>query len=429
MVLTDSETAHRQRVEGDDGVVMILFALAMTAILIFAALVIDLGDARQTSRQAQASSDAAALAGAQYLPLTGTDATAAATAKGKAADYAARNILGTASAPSTAACPTGVPLNASCYTVSGSSITVATPFQGNYGLIYVSVCKGTEAFFGKVVDSAGSNVCRQAVARRYGGAAIIGAGVIALREGSGCVDYDLRGSAGTIMNVTGAVIANCEESPPNNFSGGNAAINATGFYSVGTCPNQDACVGNHAVTPTIPMSGPVTDPLASLPEPTASDPTFTHVTVSAYNALSCLDGLYRVTGTGTVTVKSTCAGKTAFTFLVQAGLGGNLKDEFEQTAPATGTYKGISLFMARNNASTIEWNGNSHASALYNGTVYAPAGSVDWGGNIDVMVNGQVIAQDFLLHGGGGPKNWGFAVNPPTDVVPVHFDDDIGLEL
>lgn len=60
--------------------------------------------------------------------------------------------------------------------------------------------------------------------------------------------------------------------------------------------------------------------------------------------------------------------------------------------------------------------------------MYAPAGGVDWGGNIEVMVNGQVIAQTFVLKGGGGPKNEGFVVNPPTDVLPVTFEDDIGLE-
>jgi hypothetical protein len=416
-----------RRVDGDDGIVLVLFALALTAVMIMAALVIDLGDSRQVARQAQASSDAAALAGAQYLPLNAASSTAAATAKQKAAAYAANNILGATVAPSSATCAPGVPANSSCYTAQGATITVATPYLTNYGLIYVSICKGTEPFFGKVVDASGSNVCREAVARRYGGDSIEGVGVIALRQGVGCVDYDLRGSQASRLDVTGAVIANCQSSPPNNISGSNAAINATGFYSVGPCPTHASCVGDGA-TPTIPMPGPVADPLGGLAEPTASEAGFNHVTVAQYNALSCLDGMYRVTGAADIQVKSSCTGKTAFTFLVQAGVGGNLKDPYVQNAPTTGTYRGISLFLGRTNTSTIEWNGNSQASATYNGTVYAPAGGVDWGGNIQVFVNGQVIAQTFVLKGGGGPKNEGLVVNPPSDVQPLTFTDDIGLE-
>lgn len=427
MVLRPLRVGRTRRCEGDDGVVLILFALAITAVMILAAFVVDLGDARQVGRQAQASSDAAALAGAQYLPLNATNPTAAAAAKAKAATYAANNILGTSVAPVSVTCAAGVPANSSCYAAEGATITVATPYLANYGLIYVSICKSTEAFFGKVVDANGLNVCREAVARRYGGDAIEGVGVLALRQGVGCVDYDLRGSQASRLDVTGAVIANCEHSPPNNISGANAAINSTGFYSVGLCAPQSACVGS-ATTPTTRMPGPATDPLLGLPQPTASEAGFNHVTVAQYNDLACLDGLYRVTGTADVVVKSTCPGKTAFTFLVQAGVGGNLKDPYVQNAPTSGTYRGISLFLARDNPSTIEWNGNSKASATYNGTVYAPAGGVDWGGNIEVFVNGQMIAQTFVLKGGGGPKNEGLVVNPPSDVLPIVFADDIGLE-
>jgi hypothetical protein len=60
--------------------------------------------------------------------------------------------------------------------------------------------------------------------------------------------------------------------------------------------------------------------------------------------------------------------------------------------------------------------------------VYAPAGSIDWGGNIDVFITGQVIAQSFLLHGGGGPKNAGFVVNLPENPLEIELVPDIGLE-
>jgi Flp pilus assembly protein TadG len=421
---------RERRGEGDDGVVLVVIALAMVAILLFAAMVVDNGNARQVSRHAQASSDAAALAGARYLPLSAPDAAAAATATATAAQFAARNVLGTSATPTAATCDAGAPANASCYAVEGATITVATPYSGNHGLIYVSICQDTEATFGKVVGAVDSTVCRTAVARRYGGSSIGDAGVIALNDDGPC--FDLRGSGGTELRVEGSVLANCADSPPNNLSGSNPLIDASAFYSVGTCDPSSECVGGSVSTPTIGMSGPVEDPLAGLPEPAATDTAFTHLSVSQYNALTCLDGLYRVHDVGNIQVKSTCTGATAFTFLVQAGVGGppNLKDPYEQFAPTSGTYAGISMFLARDNDSVIEWNGNAKSSATYHGTVYAPAATVEWGGNIDILIEGgQVIAHDYVLKGGGGDKNLGFYVVPPAEVPPVPTDDDIGLEL
>lgn len=62
-----------------------LFALSIVVLFGFTALVIDLGNARQTARGVQSTSDAAVLAGAQDLPIAGVDPAKAATAPGIAA--------------------------------------------------------------------------------------------------------------------------------------------------------------------------------------------------------------------------------------------------------------------------------------------------------------------------------------------------------
>lgn len=67
------------RTTDERGQVLALFALILTVLLGFSALVIDVGRAYVTKRHLQASADAAALAGAQSLPDTG-DAVAAAEA-------------------------------------------------------------------------------------------------------------------------------------------------------------------------------------------------------------------------------------------------------------------------------------------------------------------------------------------------------------
>lgn len=58
----------RRRARGDDGVILVMAAVTLVALLGFAALVIDLGNVYQVRRQAQNTADAAALAGGQDLP-------------------------------------------------------------------------------------------------------------------------------------------------------------------------------------------------------------------------------------------------------------------------------------------------------------------------------------------------------------------------
>jgi hypothetical protein len=424
------------RPEGDRGAVIVLFALCLTVMMMMSAFVIDLGNARQVASQSQAGVDAAALAAAQSTPAAFISATDPVFAL--AAEYAAESLFdGTIPEP----VPTGCDLaSRTCtFTIGAGSeqvrLTVTHPYAMTGAgrptadkLVFVEGCRTEEAMFGRVVGNTGFEVCRSAVARRVRGTVISDAGVLALEHGVGCVGYDLRGSVASKLTVSpGSVIANCEGNPPNSYAGSGAAIDASLFYSVGTCEPPSRCVGN-STTPTEQLELPVPDPLADLPEPSSSEAGFTHLTVADYNALPCLDGLYRVRGTGGVDVLPTCPGETAFTYLADAGVRTNLKTVIRQHAPAIGPYEGVSLFLGRSNDSVVQWNGNSHSEAHYRGTVYAPAGSIDWGGNIDVFITGQVIAQSFLLHGGGGPKNAGFVVNLPENPLEIELIPDIGLE-
>jgi hypothetical protein len=423
------------RAEGDRGAVIVLFALCLTVMMMMCAFVVDLGNARQVASQSQAGVDAAALAAAQSTPAAAVSATDPVFAL--AAEYAAESLFdGTIPDPVPMGCDAA---SRTCRFTIGSGteqvrLRVVHPYSMGAGrpdaerLVYVEGCRTEEAMFGRVVGNTGFEVCRSAVARRLTGETITDVGVIALEHGAGCVGFDLRGSVASKLTVSpGSVIANCEGNPPNSYAGSGAAIDASKFYSVGACVPPSSCVGN-SLTPVEQLELPVPDPLVDLPEPSPSDPAFIHVTVADYNALPCLDGLYRVIGTGGVDVLPTCPGGTTFTYLADAGVRTNLKTVVRQQAPATGPYAGISLFLGRANESVIEWNGNSHSEIHYRGTVYAPAGSIDWGGNIDVFITGQVIAQRYLLHGGGGPKNAGFVVTLPDDPLPTEKIPDIGLE-
>jgi hypothetical protein len=85
-----------QRHHGDRGVILILFALTVTVIFVFAALVVGLGNARQTDRDTKNDVDAAMLAAASALDgfLTPSSTAKKALAVAKACDYMQRNGYG-----------------------------------------------------------------------------------------------------------------------------------------------------------------------------------------------------------------------------------------------------------------------------------------------------------------------------------------------
>ena len=442
-----SSKLNTRRTQGDDGVVIIIFAFALLVILIMLAIAIDLGNQRQYAREAQGSTDAAALAAAQKLPVTNETTPASDAVFADAAKYAAEDFFPSGSAPAVPA-PTCVKTNSpsltiTCTYVLGTgadavTLTVTSPYTAvTYGgiapedLVYVRGCGAQATFFAGAANGTTSlGVCRESVARNVGGITITRPGVIALKADAPCIDYTVKGSQGSTLTVSpGSVIANCESSPPNKIAGAKDGIDAAGFYSVGSCPTPEECVGNRS-TPTYPISAPVLDPLSGLVDPMTSPDwaSFQSFAGKDYNKLGCLNGLYYVTGTTNIDMIPTCSGATSFTYLVAAGVSTNLKSEIDQVAPATGYYKGISLFLAHGNTSTVEWNGNNKGAAVYRGTVYAPDGQIDWGGNIDVEITGQVVAYTYLLHGGGGPKNEGFLVNVPSSTADIVLPADTGLQ-
>jgi uncharacterized membrane protein len=67
VVLTES--GRSERAKNDDGLVLVMVSLLLLVMMVSAALVVDLGNARVVARRSQASADAAALAAARELPL------------------------------------------------------------------------------------------------------------------------------------------------------------------------------------------------------------------------------------------------------------------------------------------------------------------------------------------------------------------------
>jgi Flp pilus assembly protein TadG len=130
---------HRAR--NERGAVLVLVAICMTIFLGMAALAIDVGSFYQQQRQMQAAADAAALAGAQDLPSSASNATT------HAQTYGATNA--------------GVP--SSCNGTS-PGVCVTTPYNTNSSQIKVTVYKNIPTFFGHIFGFTSANVSASAVA-------------------------------------------------------------------------------------------------------------------------------------------------------------------------------------------------------------------------------------------------------------------------
>ena len=133
MVLTPRPAGRPRRGRDDRGISLIVVALCMVAICGVAAIVVDLGNARQVRRELQGGVDAAALAGSLDLPLqadnTTTRTTKQSQARNTAMAYAIRNLVGP-NAIQTQTCGNAFTCTDS---VGGVSFTVTTPWNPGTG--------------------------------------------------------------------------------------------------------------------------------------------------------------------------------------------------------------------------------------------------------------------------------------------------------
>jgi Flp pilus assembly protein TadG len=110
-------SALRARLRGDSGQAMVFVVFALMGLVLMTGLVVDGGSWRRTQRQVQTAADAAALAGAQDLPV---DATASATA----VSYAQRNYSGMAAPTVT------FPTDSGCVAHACIDVRAAQPVSG-----------------------------------------------------------------------------------------------------------------------------------------------------------------------------------------------------------------------------------------------------------------------------------------------------------
>jgi len=447
------------------GATIVLVAPLLVVIFAVTALTIDMGNARQESRQAQGVADAAALAGGRELPVMVPLSDAAFTkSRLRAVEFAGKNVTGSATAFTSETCPTGSPTAMRCYRSGTTKLRVTTPYTPGivgapkpYNLIHVELCKPTASFFSQVIGATSPTVCRDAVGRRQNVSGGYGMGLVVINP-TACDALVFAGDSGTTLSSNGAVMVNSE--CPNN------ALSATGqaweleteYIGVVGGASLSPCSPPYTCTEAIPVSGidhfpnPYENVVA--PDPSTIPNSTTNLCNNSGNQVlqpgryseNCqkssgdlilrpgvyyFDKTFKATG-GSIVCHATattlpaagndCSGVT----IIIGGsgsleLGGN--GRVHLPPPTEGPYAGITIFQVSSSSSKI-----SGTSVFEMGSIYAPNAYYEFTGNGNntnpalVNVNGIVVTNTAKISG-----TFDFNIQVPLEAPEALPEDDFGL--
>jgi hypothetical protein len=406
----------RDKATRRSGQIIVILAVLLVAIVAFVAISLDGGLLLDQRRKAQAAADAAALAGAcdRYYFRVTTDAT---TQLKHTPLIAQSNAEMVAALHGYANDGTRSVVTALCPPTSGSHV-------GDNDFVEVIIQFNQPRGFSTILGTGDLPVRARAVAGVKTLSANAGA-IILDRTNSGTI---LAKGNGNLIFQNGTVVVNSSSASAGRTTG-NGSVLAPGFSFSGT-PGYS---GNFQATGggTI-ASGqqPVPDPLAYLPQPDKNSyPTATEKVYSnfKYNGSSPItiypgryDGGISITGKGKVTMAAGIyyMNGGGFSITGQGDLDGTSgvmiyndpaksndvislsgQGEIKLVAPATGIYKGISIFQDRASANEVSVTGNGKYNIT--GTFYVAGGNLKLAGNGDSGMGSQYISNTLSSVGNG----------------------------
>lgn len=219
---------------------------------------------------------------------------------------------------------------------------------------------------------------------------------------------------GNVTVTSGGIFVNSNASSAMRLTG-NGNVHADSISIVGGWTKT----GNGTATPTPTIHvAPMTDPLVSVPPPTQPGGSCTTISLTDNNDVTIDPGYYcsiSLTGNGSLIMNPGI-------YYIQNGLSatgnGNIvahnamiycktgsfsltgNGNFDVTAPTTGDYAGMALFMDRANTSAVRLTGNGNSTST--GTIYAAASPITLTGNgSSSVMNSQVIANTITTTGNG----------------------------
>jgi Flp pilus assembly protein TadG len=416
---------------GERGAIAVFFALALALLLGFVALVVDLGNAWEQRRAAQAGADSAALAAAQDIASGSVSWSGVVT---RVKTFTTKNFTETESA--WAACRDA---NALAYQpdLATGDTCISADSSTNPTKVRVRIpTREIKTFFGGIIGSSILDVQASATATITPGT---GPCVICVVGPRGKT-LNLKGNGGII--VTGGNVVDNSSGTPAAVLEGSGGVSATSISIVGSTQGS-------AFSPApVHLNTPVPDPLAGLPVPSVTTAPYDHVSsagsggtispgiyrgMTLSNSLTLKPGLYiftgpiddssgaNINGSG-VTLYFTCASSTAPYYKACAtpptpgGIDVNITQCTKNTsmgclilhgngslnisAPTSGTYQGVSIFYDRNDNQTLEIGANGGIN--FTGTIYAKTGQLNLtASGTNNQFNSLVDVGNILMSGDG----------------------------
>lgn len=414
------------RPRDERGAVAIMVAIVSVTLFVIAAMVVDLGLARDTKRQSQNASDASALAAGNVLyTIPGTPNFPSAIAAAKI--YAQQNFGVSAGAWNT--CVDPAPLAYVPTTEVGNCISFDQQAKPSKVRVVMPVRNvdtnlGVLAGVRNIAISTGARAALDPGERIECSLCVLGSVVHQIGNGDIAV-ITVTGSGGIHINGSLAGQPNSEVE-----AGAGGSITIEGTFGASDFDPE-------------PESGPrIGDPFANLPYPSytglppKSDPcgagggTGVYASYEVGNNATCtlLPGLYVFTGTlslkntskllgAGVTLLFTCKTGTAARACNAPGEAGGIFDAKNgEVKIAAGSSQMPSVVVAydRNNNSAMYLQGNGNS--VLTGNVYAPKSLLDANGNsCHTVAGGSVIVNDIYMNGTNNCLN-------VTDGVPAIYE-------
>jgi len=366
--------------KNEKGQVLMTFVLAMSVLMGFAGLAIDMGVLRYEKRLQETAADAAAIAAASNLAFGGITSAAQ---NASSANGFSDNGGGQVSNCTTS----GAAVNTVCVQVNNPPASGA--HAGNAAYVEVLVASVQPTYFMSILGVNKATVTARAVG------ANVGTG-----PGSGCLyalDPDSAGIEG--VNINGNATLNASQcgivdNGDFNTSGNALTVNAGTFSVSGTWPELGS--GNvtctySSVCPALgtPAGG---DPLAYLTPPPVGTPvsfnpsniqpgTYNGISLSGNGTYTFPAGTYVLDGgsftcSGTPTIRGT---NVMFYFTNGATFDCTGNVNAQLSAANSGPYTGILFYQDPKDTNGPSLGGDS--SSFYQGALYFPTSMITWFGN------------------------------------------------
>ena len=395
--------------KNEKGQTLVLAALALTVLLGFAGLAVDMGVLRYERRLQQTAADAAAVAGASNIGYGGV-ATGAhnVAASGGYVDSSGNNIGQCSDTAAIGSVCVQVNNPPAAATVNGVSIP-AGPHSGDASYVEVIVATVQRTYFMPLLG-----VTRRTVtARAVGTNVSSGAG-----PNSGCL-YALGPPGSSIegVNINGNATINaptCGIADNGNYNTkGNAlTVNASTFGVSGSANVSGpggtvTCTSRQTPCPIYNMPA-AADPLAYLKPPAVGTPvawsvnappgTYKGISITGNGTVNFPAGIYVLTGDFTCHGTPTITGTgVMFYFTNGATFSCSGNDTVQFSAPTSGPYAGIVFYQDPNDTNGPSVGGNT--GTFYNGILYFPKSQITFFGNNTSIATGIVVADAIALSG------------------------------